>query len=137
VTIDGGVRGDVWSERVILRGAAAERRFCDGPDGGEPAVTRHDVGAGTAWYVATRLDGDALRAVLAPVLAAAGVSPRAGVPAGVETVERTLGDRRYLFVINHGDADATVTGSGRDLLTLTDHDEEVVVPAGGVRVIRS
>jgi beta-galactosidase len=136
VTIDGDVTADVWSEHVVLRGAQAERRFVDGPDAGEPAVTRHDVGAGSAWYVATRLAGDGLRTVLGPALATAEIAPRAGVPAGVEAVERAHGDRRYLFLINHGDADATVAASGCDLLTGSDHDGEVVVPAGGVCVLR-
>ncbi len=134
VTVDSGLRADVWSEHVILRGAEAERRFTDGPDGGEPAVTRHDVGAGSAWYVATRLDADGLRAVLGPVLAAAEIASRAEGVEAVEAVERVLDDRRYLFLINHGDADAPVAATGHDLLTGTDYDG--IVPAGGVRVLR-
>jgi beta-galactosidase len=136
VTVDGGLQANVWSELVILDGARAERRFVDGPDAGEPAVTRHAVGAGEAWYVATRLDRDGLREVLAPVLGAAGVVPPSGLPAGVEVVERRAGDRAYLFLINHGDTDARVAASGHDLLTGTDHAGETVVPAGAVRVLR-
>jgi beta-galactosidase len=131
VGVEGGLHADVWSERVVLRGAVAERRFTDGPDAGEPAVTRHAVGAGSAWYVATRLDRDRLGAVLAPALAAAGVEPMS-VPAEVEVVRRG----RYLFLINHGDAEAVVAGDGHDLLSGTDHTGEVVIPAGGVRVLR-
>jgi beta-galactosidase len=133
VGVDGGLCADVWSERVVLHGAAAERRFGDGPDAGEPAVTRHDVGVGSAWYVATRLDRDGLEAVLAPILAAAGVEPLAGIPEAVEAVWRG----RYLFLINHGDAEAVVTASGHDLLDGSEHTGEAVIPAGGVRVLRS
>jgi beta-galactosidase len=136
VRVDGGLLADMWSELVILDGAQAERRFVDGPDAGEPAVTRHDVGAGAAWYMATRLDGAGLGAALAPVLAAAAIAPPPGMPAGVEAVERSDGERRYLFLINHGDADARVAAFGHDLLTGTDHDGATVVPAGGVRVLR-
>ena len=51
-------------------------------------------------------------------------------------VERVLDERRYRFLINHGDADVTVTAAGHDLLTGTDHAGGVTVPAGGVRVLR-
>jgi beta-galactosidase len=129
VGVEGGLHADVWSERVVLRGAAAERRFVDGPDAGEPAVTRHEVGAGSAWYVATRLDRDGLVEVLEPALAR--VAPL-DVPAEVEAVRR----ERYLFLINHGDAEAVVPAGGHDLLEGTDHDGEVTIPAGGVRVLR-
>ncbi|MFC7649448.1 beta-galactosidase [Streptosporangium lutulentum] len=53
---DHGLTGRIWSERVRLAGAHAVRDFADGPDAGHPAVTRHELGAGTAWYVATALD---------------------------------------------------------------------------------
>ena len=130
VGVDGGLRADVWSERVVLRGATALRRFVDGPDAGEPAVTRHDVGAGSAWYVATRLDRHGLADVLEPALA--GVEPL-DVPAEVEGVRR----EGYLFLINHGDAEAVVAASGHDLLEGSEHDGEVAIPAGGVRVLRT
>jgi beta-galactosidase len=71
------------------------------------------------------------------VLAAAGVEPPTGLPAGIEAVERVLDDRCYRFLINHGDADATVAADGHDLLTGTDHVGEVTLPAGGVRVLRN
>jgi beta-galactosidase len=137
MTVEGGLRADVWSERVVLRGARAERRFVDGPDAGEPAVTRHDVGRGSAWYVASRLDRTALQAVLGPALAAAGVEPMTGVPAAVEAVRRELGDTGYLFLINHGDREERVAAAGHDLLDGTDHHGEVAIPAGGVRVLRA
>ena len=39
-------------------------RYVDGPAAGGPAVTRHRVGDGLAWYVSTRLGGADLDAVL-------------------------------------------------------------------------
>jgi beta-galactosidase len=128
VTVEGDLRGDVWSERVVCGTARAELRFVDGPDAGQPALTRHDSGAGSAWYLATRLDP----AALATVLALVGVRPESDAPAGLETVRR--GD--YLFLINHDDAPAQVVADGHDLLTGTDHDGSVEVPAGGVMVLR-
>jgi beta-galactosidase len=68
--------------------------------------------------------------VLAPALA--GIEAMR-VPADVEAVRR----ERYLFLINHGDAEARVPASGHDLLDGTDHAGEVLIPAGGVRVLRA
>jgi beta-galactosidase len=135
VAVEGGTQGDVWSERILLRGAETEWRFLEGPDAGEPAVTRHRVGRGAAWYVGTRLDQDGLEALLAPVLAAAGVAGELGLPAEVEAVRRHRDGRSYLFLVNHGDAEARVAAVGSDLLDGSDHDGAVVLPPGGVRVL--
>jgi hypothetical protein len=56
---------DVWTERVLLAGAEPVRRYLDGPAAGEPAVTRHRLGRGTAWHISTRLSGSDLDAALA------------------------------------------------------------------------
>jgi beta-galactosidase len=136
VAVDGGLSGDVWSERVVLRGAEALRRFVDGPDAGEPAVTRHDRGRGSAFYVATRLDEDALGAVLDPLLDAAGVV-RERVPEVVEAVRRERDGRTYLFLLNHGDVPVEVAASGVDVLDGSEHDGTVALATGGVRVLRA
>ena len=135
VALEGGISGDVWSERVLLRGAESVRRFAEGPDAGEPAVTRHDLGRGSAYYVATRLGDAALGELLAPLLDAAGVV-RERVPGAVEAVRRERDGRAYLFLLNHGDEPATVAASGVDLLDGSEHDGSVVLEPGGVRVLR-
>ncbi|MFC4057347.1 beta-galactosidase [Planomonospora corallina] len=142
VALDGpGASGRIWSERVRLAGARAVRSFATGPDAGHPAVTRHELGAGTAWYVATALDpapdaagrnGDDLRALLAPVLDRAGVSRPAGLPDTLELVRRGA----FLFLLNHGDAPVAVEGiEGAALLGAGPAAGTVTVPAGGVAVV--
>jgi beta-galactosidase len=130
-----GLGADVWSERVRPRGAQVLGRFADGPDAGEPVLTRHPVGDGAAWYLATRLDADGLGRVIGAVLDAAGV---AGVeaPRDVEVVRRVGEDASWLFVLNHSDSGAVIAATGTDLLTGADAAGEVTVPAGGVAVVR-
>lgn len=133
----GGTRtGSVWSESVVPADAEAVLLFDTGPDAGSPAVTRRDLGAGTAWYLSTRPDADSLRAVLDPVLDAAHV-PRPALPADLEAVRRNCDGTDYLFLINHGSAPVTVPASGTDLLTTSPDRGSVQVPAGGVTVVRS
>ncbi|MEV0748214.1 beta-galactosidase [Streptomyces sp. NBC_00184] len=118
LTLDDGTRADLWSEKTHLHSAKAVRTWADGPLAGFPAVTRNDVGHGSAWYVATRPDDEAIGRIVDQVLAEAEVPPTlATLPAGVEAVRRHAADgSSFLFVINHTEHGVDVPTSGRDLL---------------------
>jgi beta-galactosidase len=132
---DGGT-GDVWAEEVSLHGAESLVDYVDGPAAGGPAVTRHEVGAGRAWYVSTRLAGADLAALLRRVYADAGVAVPA-LPDDVELVRRVGDDASYLVVVNHRDEPVTVPATGAELLTGADCAGVLYVPAGEVRVVRT
>lgn len=136
VHLDNGVVGNVWSEVVIPRGAETVWSYVDGPAAGQPAVTRHAVGRGTAWYVSTCLAEDGLDAVL-HLADTAGA--RRGVPRDVELVERVGAEGRYLFAINHTGSDVAVSLAepGTELLTGERAAHRVHVPAGEVRVVHT
>jgi beta-galactosidase len=115
------VRGEVvggdcsatqWAEYVRIDEAVVEAVFADGPLDGQPAVTRHDRGAGAAWYVATRLDDAPLGALLDRVLGDASVERGPRLP-GVEFVRR--GD--VLVAINHTGDTVALDLPGDDILT--------------------
>lgn len=96
-------RADLWAEEIVPQGARVVASFVDGELAGRPAVTRHDHGRGTAWYVGTRPEPALLRALLDDVRAAAGVAPvLPGLPAGVQAAVREGAGGRYLFLLNHG-----------------------------------
>jgi hypothetical protein len=65
---------DAWTEAVILAGAKPVAWYGNGPAAGGPAVTRHDLGEGRAWYVSARTDARATAAVLAAACDSAGVA---------------------------------------------------------------
>ncbi len=133
VRLDDGSSGDVWAEDLVLAGAEVVRHYIDGPAAGQAAITRHRLGRGTAWYISTRLGVHDLAAVLRD----AGLPPHADVPEDLEVVRRVGPEHEYLFAINHGDRDATLAGGGDDLLTGASYSDDLVVPAGGVRVVRT
>jgi beta-galactosidase len=135
VTLDGGLVGDVWAEDIALRGAAPVRHYLDGPAPGGPAVTRHQLGTGAAWYVSTRLRGEHLDMVLRQAYADAGLTPP-DVPDGVELVRRIADGTSYLIAINHTERDATVPGRGDELLTGASCPGSLPVPAGEVRILQ-
>ncbi|MFK4084993.1 beta-galactosidase [Kribbella sp. NPDC020789] len=133
VRLSNGRTGSVWSEIVVLRGAEEVWSYADGPAAGQPAVTRHAVGRGTAWYVSTCPDEDGL----ATVLEAAGALTSSGLPRDVELVERIGADGRYLFAINHttGSVAIPLTGPGTELLTGARVARTLELPAGAARVV--
>ncbi|MGQ4401836.1 beta-galactosidase [Streptomyces hayashii] len=130
--------GDVWTEFVAPRGAETVWTYADGLAAGRPAVTRHRLGEGVAWYVSTRLGQDGLDAVLGRAAEDAGIAPRAHLPRDVEVVRRSGETGSYLFAINHTAADAKVPleTPGAELLTGERAAGRLAVPAGAVRVVR-
>lgn len=131
--LDGAVAG-TWTELLTLRGAEEVSGYLDGPLPGVPALTRHEVGRGMAWYLATRPEPAGVAALVRELSAAAGVEVHDR--AGVEVVRRHGADASYLFVLNHGDATASVPASGTDLVSGRDCAGTVAVPAGSVAVVR-
>ncbi|MFB8774212.1 beta-galactosidase [Streptomyces broussonetiae] len=129
---------DVWTEFVVPRGAETVWTYADGLTAGRPAVTRHRLGEGAAWYVSTRLGTEGLDAVLALAGQDARIAPRAGLPRDVEVVRRTGERGSYLFALNHTASDAKVPldGPGTELLTGERAAGRLAVPAGAVRVVR-
>ncbi|TDC36726.1 beta-galactosidase [Micromonospora sp. KC213] len=136
VNLDDGSVADVWTEWLHPEGAEVLASYVDGPLPGVAALTRHRVGAGTAWYAATRLDGAATDRLVARLLAESGARPPAGAPTGVEVVRRRGADASWLFVINHTDAEARLEVTGTDLITGTSCRGELLLPAGEVAVVR-
>jgi beta-galactosidase len=131
VELSSGQHGKVWSERIRPAGAVPLVDFVSGPDAGHPAITRHALGHGLAWYVASSLDK--LRLLVRRVLDEAAVARPQGLPDGLEVVRRG----EYLFLINHGTGDATVTGiHGLSVLDGVRCDGAVTVAGGEVSVIR-
>ncbi|WP_030862857.1 beta-galactosidase [Streptomyces sp. NRRL S-37] len=129
---------DVWTEFVVPRGAETVWTYADGLTGGRPAVTRHRLGEGTAWYVSTRLGAEGLALLLGRAAEDARIAPRADLPRDVEVVRRTGEPGTFLFAINHTATDAKVPldTPGTELLTGERAAGRLAVPAGAVRVVR-
>ncbi|RQW85390.1 beta-galactosidase [Micromonospora globispora] len=136
VTLDDGSTADVWTEWLHPAGAQVLASYADGPLPGVPALTRHAVRTGAAWYVGTRLDHPATDRLVARLLADSGARPPVDAPTGVEVVRRRAGERSWLFAINHTDTDARLAVTGVELLGGGRCDGELVVPAGEVAVVR-
>lgn len=138
-------KADLWSEDIRLEGAEAVAVFGGGQLAGRPAITRHAYGAGTAWYVGTRLPTASLRTLMDRVRDAAGVRPvLPGLPAGVQaTVREGTGPqgavRRFFFLLNHGEdaAQIKLPEPMRELLRpLPQPVRSLTLPARAVAVLQ-
>ncbi|GHB00063.1 beta-galactosidase [Streptomyces tendae] len=126
-----GFRGTLWSEEIEPDGTASETiPYRGGELDGLPAVLRK----GSAWYLSTLPEPDALRDLLARVAADAGAHPVLdALPADVEAVRR--GD--LLFLLHHGRDAVTVDvpGTHRELLTDAVVTDRVTLGRYGVAVL--
>jgi len=134
-----GGTGTVWADDVRLAGAVAIDHFVDGRAAGQPAVTRHGLGGGAAWYVTTTLDRASHDALVDRVLEAAGIAATV-LPDGLETTERHAPDATYRFVLNHGARPVELPrdlADGSDLLgVLDEHGTVRVLPPGAATVLQ-
>ena len=126
----------LWGEVVHLEGAEALATFGADYYAGRPAITRHAFGAGTAYYVATRLD-TALDHVLAHLLSAANIVAPLAAPPDVEVTERRNGDATYFFILNHhtDPREITLPTPMRDLLTHERHTTSLRLAPKGVAIL--
>lgn len=127
---------DVWQEDLDPIGAEVIARYAEGPAAGGAAITRNAHGAGTGWYVSTRLDAAALRPVLDAVYADAGLRAT-GMPEGVELVTRESAEADYLIAVNHTAEPVEIPVAGEELLTGTACTGTLALAAGGVAVVRA
>ncbi|MEW2475007.1 beta-galactosidase [Micromonospora gifhornensis] len=133
---DGGT-GRIWAETLRPTGAQVITAYAGGVLDGQPAITRHRAGSGTAWYVSTRPDDATYRRLLDEAARSAGLTPVCpDAPAGVEAVRRRAAHGSWLFLFNHTDTPQRVPARGTDLLTATAVGEAVQLPPGGVAVLR-
>ncbi|RVX43872.1 beta-galactosidase [Nonomuraea polychroma] len=130
-----------WQDDLITESARAVAVYTAGELAGQPAVVDNALGAGHAVYLGARLDQPALDSLIRAVLDRAGIRPVHAAPAGVEVTERRTADRRFLFLLNHGQDKATVRldRRGVELLTgqVVDVGHELVLEPAGVVIVKS
>ena len=136
VTLSDSRTGSAWADDIEVSTAEVLARYVDGPAAGGPALTRNRFGAGSAWYISTKLTGTDLDSLLLDVLNTAGIEAARGID-GLETITRSTDTDEFLFLINHTDADQSWPATGTELLTGSTVAGTVLVPAGLTRVVHT
>jgi len=122
-----------------LAGATTVSSFVDGPLPGVAAVTTYEHGDGTAWYIGTRLEQEAVDRLIGDVLKKLKVKPpipMVTAPAGFEVTRRTGPEGSYLFMINHGTETAHVMAHGHELIADRQLAGTLSLQGGAVAVVK-
>lgn len=127
---------NVWQEHLETTGAEVLATYADGPGAGGPAITRHQHGAGTGWYVSTLMQNAGMRILMDAVYADAGVAS-SGLPDGFEVVTRRGPETDYVVAINHRADTVSLPITGVELFSGVDVTGTLEVAGGDVAVIRT
>lgn len=138
--LSGVFKAHTYCERIHPETARTVAVYTDDFYAGEPAMTVNDYGKGKAWYLAARTE-NALLDAFYDKLSADLCLLRAldtTLPEGVTAQLRTDGRDRFVFLMNFGEAAATVAlpETATDMLTGEALSGEISLAPYAVRVLR-
>jgi beta-galactosidase len=129
---------ELWCELLHLEGAQPVAFFMEDYYKGAPAVTVNSFGKGRAFYIATQPELSMIKELFDSLKPTASLESPLPVSPNIEVVNRTRGDKTYLFILNHGDEAASINldqKTYRDLLTGRDYRDAVSLAGYGVAVL--
>lgn len=128
----------MWSDVIRLEGATPLARFRDDFYANCAAVTRHQFGMGTSYYLGTALDQSGMHWLITRVCAEIGLAPLA-THAGAEIVCRSDDQHTWRFVQNHSSTPLAITlqpgehellgGQEHGVVTLAQYDVAIIAEA--------
>ncbi len=113
------------AELIHAEGAETIAEYSSEFYSGMPAVTVNSYGKGKAYYIAARIDKEALFALYDAISNECCISPIVkNIPEGVSVKSRTDGETEYVFIMNFSEENKTVILDGKyiDMLTDTEYD---------------
>lgn len=102
-------RCELLCDLLHLEGAESLAEYKEDFYKGMPVVTKNTYGSGHAYYVATRSDESFYHEFIKKLCCEKQIKPEANVPEGIEAVSRKTEEHRYLFLLNHTEAEKKVT----------------------------
>jgi beta-galactosidase len=138
--LSGVFKAHTYCERIHPETARTVAVYTDDFYAGEPAMTVNDYGKGKAWYLAARTENALLDAFYDKLSADLGLlrALDTTLPEGVTAQLRTDGRDRFVFLMNFGEAAATVAlpETATDMLTGEALSGEISLAPYAVRVLR-
>ncbi len=131
---------DALCSILTLQDADAVGTYAECWYAGEAAVTRHEVGKGTAYFLGSAGNEGLLNALLERLISDAGLAAHPWASQTVEVIPLGPGQDRRAFVLNHAaeptDLPLEEGQLCRDLLSGTEHCGSVKLPADGVALLQ-
>lgn len=107
-SLTGTWKADTLFDVIHLEGAEAVGRWTEEFYAGFPALTRNRYGRGEAWYAGGCVEPALLDRLIPGLAASKGIHGLLEPVQNVEVASRVKGDREFLFVLNHGEAQAEI-----------------------------
>ena len=128
---------DTWRDAIQLEGARVLARMGEEEHADAPAITQNTFGKGSAVYVGTCPDTQALTWLMARMCAEAGLVAPLAAPPGVEVTVRSGDGRRFVFVLNQTaeNVEVKLAEPMRDAQTGIEHAGVVKLAGYGVAVL--
>lgn len=139
-----GVEGEFhaleFAEIIHLQGATPLAYYDCDFYAGKPSLTVNRFGSGKAYYLAARTGDDFLAAFYRSLVTAENIATvlPVDVPAGIHATIRTDGTRKFMFLYNFAQKEASVdlgSGAFRDLLKEQNVNGRQLVPGYGSTVL--
>jgi beta-galactosidase len=129
---------ELWSDIIRPAGAEVLGHYQEDYFAGSPAITRHQFGKGTSYYLGTSLAHEGLAWLLGQICADAGVQPILNVPDGVEVTSRKNDTHAWFFVLNHSDKEVRIKLPAKELDLITGTITNTVkLEPKGIAIIQS
>jgi beta-galactosidase len=106
---------------------------------GYPAITEHQLGAGAAYYIATRIGQELLQPFFQQLLLRKNIGATLAASHDVEVIYREQGGKKIIFALNHNTQMSTIHLNEPmvDLLTGQHHQEQLQLERYGVAMLVS
>ncbi|WP_035179913.1 beta-galactosidase [Alkalihalobacterium bogoriense] len=99
----------IWSDIIHLEGAEQIASFGENWYKEKPAVTKHAYGKGHAYYIGTEPDRAFLTPFIEQITTELHIQAPLKAPPRVEVLQRNTAEHNHIFIINHNDADVTIS----------------------------
>jgi beta-galactosidase len=138
--VEGEFHALEFAEIIHLQGATPLAYYDCDFYAGKPSLTVNRFGRGKAYYLAARTGDDFLAAFYRSLVTAENIATvlPVDVPAGIHATIRTDGTRKFMFLYNFAQKEASVdlgSGAFRDLLKEQNVNGRQLVPGYGSTVL--
>ncbi len=126
-----------WCDILHLEGAHALATFGEDFYAGAPALTEHFLGAGRAFYIATRPNDTLIEELVRLFRDDLHLASPFSVPEHIEVIQRRGRKRTYTFFLNHASNPASISipAPMYDILSDTVHEKVMHLPGHDVLIV--
>lgn len=127
----------VWCDILKTDGAEILATYAQDYFSGMPAITVNNLGNGKVYYVGSDLDQKFITYMIGNFTREVGVNPLLPEPVpNVEVMKRIMGGKEYLFILNHGEEEVSISIDGCELISNTQLKGMLILKPYDVAIVK-